>query len=106
MIFDMSDALDDLTQKVIRRTVTVTTVDFEPVESAVEVSISAVVQPASLELLNKSLIDYSLEYLRVDTHSVLGKNDKIVYKGNVYNWYQRGNYSDYGFYSSIFEESK
>lgn len=103
-IFDMSDALDGLTQPTTYKQITTTTVDFVPVETVTEITIDAVVQPAKLADLQVEQIDYSKQYLQVHSTSPLTINDFIVWRGKDHKIIQLGPYQDYGFYEGVAEE--
>jgi hypothetical protein len=107
MLPDMSDVLVEFSQTVTLKRVTQTIVDFHPVESVINLTIDAVVQPADKEKLNPDLVDWSLQYVLVHTVATVQINDQLIHNGILYRSVgPLGNYSDYGFHEIVFEEIK
>lgn len=106
MLPDMSDVLSEWSQPVKLKTVTTTTVNFEPVQSVDVQNIVAVVQVADMEKLNPDMIDWSRRYLMIHAKVPLDVGQVIEYKGADYKIIAVNNYGDYGFYDVTAEETK
>ena len=108
MLPDMSDVLTEWEQQVKLKTVTKTTVDFEPVVTVVVDSILAVVQPADKTKINLDSLDWSKEYV------LIHKRGTGIEMGQFIEWDGRdfkiigpnGNYKNYGFIEMVGEETK
>lgn len=105
-ILDMSDALDGLTQRVTKKVITVTTVDFVETETVVETTIDAVVQPADMDTLKIDQIDYNKRYLEVHSTTPLAVGEVIVWNGTDHEVIRLGDYQDYNFFDGIAEQVK
>lgn len=86
--------------------ITKTIVNHKPVETEVESTIKAVVQPAQKEKLNQDKINWSLRYVQVHSIDEIAIDDIIEYKGVRYKAFENGDYNDYGYYENIMEEQK
>lgn len=106
MLPDMSDVLDEFLQPVSLSTVTQSIVDHRPVDTESVAAIMAVVQPANREKLNPAIVDWSLDYLQVHTKVSVKIGDFLTHSGLKYKAVELGNYSDYGYYETIFEQVK
>jgi len=105
MVFpNVSEVLTDFLQSTTKKVVTVTTVDFEKVETVVSSTIDAVIQVADPRKLKVEKIDWSLGYIQVHSVSELAINNRIVWQGKDYKVIQLKNYSDYGYYEAVGEE--
>lgn len=108
MLPDMSDTLIEWEQPVKLKTVTSTTVNFEPVTVVTVETIQAVVQPADKTKLQIDSLDWSKEY--VTCH----KRGSGIEIGQFIEWDGRdfkvigpnGNYKNYGFIEVVAEETK
>lgn len=108
MLPNMSDALTEWEQPIKLKTVTSTTVNFEPVTVVAVETIKAVVQPADKTKLQIDSLDWSKEY--VTCH----KRGSGIEMGQFIEWDGRdfkvigpnGNYKNYGFIEVVAEETK
>lgn len=103
---DVSDALTEWEQAVLIKTVTVTTVDFEEVETITGRNQDCVIQVAEKEKLNSETIDWTLEYLMVHSKSDIEQGEYIEYKSRDYKVIERGPWDDYGYNEFVAEETK
>ena len=106
MLPQMGDALEEFLQPVTIKTVTQTIVNFRPVESTSSLTTQAVVQPVQKEKLNPAIVDWSLKYLQVHSKDPVKIGDFFTHSGTDYKAVELGDYSDYEFYETIFEEVK
>lgn len=107
MIFDMGDALEGLTQPVEYYSVTQTIVDYKPAEQLTLVDgFEAVVQPAERQRLDPDTYDFSLRHKLLHSRQPMATGDQIVHAGITYRAPEDADYSDYGFYEAVFEETK
>ena len=105
-IVDVSDALTDWERPTIIKTVTESTVDFEPVTVVTGRSQLCVVQVADKEKINPGTIDWSLEYIMVHSRANIQINELIVHNGDDYQVSQRGPWRGYGYFEVIAVETK
>lgn len=106
MLPDVSIALAEWAVPVTVKTVTQTTVDFEPVEQVERRSISAVIQPAQKAKLNPDQIDWSLRYLLVHTTDALLVGEFVEYQGEDYKIIEPGDWQAYGYTEAVAEQTK
>ena len=108
-MIDVSDALDCFLQNITKRTITKTEDDnFQVTESVVESTVQGVVQPANPESLNVDIVDYSLQYLQIHTHSgnSFMIDDVVVWGGRPHKIINRLPYQHYGYFEYVAEEIK
>ena len=103
---NLSRTVKRLSQPIKLFKITTNVVNHKPVETEVESTIRAVVQPAQKEKLNKDKIDYSLKYVQVHSVEAIVMNDVIEHQGIRYKAFEDADYSDYGYYETIMEEQK
>lgn len=106
MLPQMGKVLQRFLQPVTIRTVSQEIVDFRPVETEVSLITKAVVQPAQKEKLNPAIIDWSLRYLQVHSTDQMKIGDFITHSGTGYKAVELGDYNDYEYFETIFEEVK
>jgi hypothetical protein len=106
MIVDVSDVLIDWEQPVLIKTVTTTTIDFEPVETVTGRMQNCVVQVAEKENLNPDTIDWSKEYLMVHSQNNISIDELIEYYDADYRVISRGPWRGYGYTEVVAEETK
>ena len=106
MLPDMSDVLTAWERPVLIKTVTTTTVDFEPVETVAGRTQDCVVQVAEKERLNPDTIDWTLEYLMVHSKSGIEQGEYIEFDGRDYKVIERGPWRGYGYTEVVAEETK
>lgn len=104
MLPDMSSALSGWTQSVTLKTVTTTTIDFEPSTAIASTPIMAVVQPADKKRLNQDAIDWSLLYILVHSVTQLNVGQYIEYNGINFKLISLGAYGEYGYYEATGEQ--
>lgn len=100
---DVSAALLDWTQPLLLKTVTETTVRFEPVIVISGVPLEAVVQPTKKTLLNAGLLDWSRTHLTFHTEQPVNLGQFVEVKGKDYKIIEVADYSDYGYYEAVGE---
>lgn len=104
---NVASAVAKWEQGVILKTVTNTTVDFEPVETVTAESRRMVVQVAEKEKLNLDSLDWSKEYKWFHSRKQIDIGQFIEYKGKDYKLVSQGDdYADYGYYAFAGEETK
>ena len=106
MLPQMGKVLKRFQQPVTIKTVTQTIVDFRPVENETSLITQAVVQPAQKEKLNPAIIDWTLRYLQMHSIDPVKIGDIITHSSTDYKAVELGDYSDYEYYETIFEEIK
>ena len=105
-ILDISDALTEWERQTVIKTVTETTVDFQPVAAVTGRSQLCVIQVAEKEKLNPSTIDWSLEYLMIHSKSAIDINELIEHDGCDYKVTDRGPWRGYGYTEVVAAETK
>lgn len=106
MLPDMSDTLEEWALPYTVKTVTRTTVNFEPVDVVAGRTVDAVVQPAQMETLNKDQIDWSKKYLQIHSAAPIAMGEFLEYEGEDYRIIDNGNYQLYGFTEAVGEQTK
>ncbi len=106
MLPDMSDTLTEWEQPVILKTRTVTTVDFNPTEVITATSIMSVVQVAEKEKLNIDSLDWSKSYKWFHSKVDIDIDQFIEYKNADFKIVGREDFSDYGYFAVVGEETK
>jgi len=105
-IVDVSDALIEWEQPTVIKTVTESTVDFEPATVVTGRSQLCVVQVADKEKINPGTIDWSLEYIMVHSRSGIEIDDLIEHDGRDYKVTDRGPWRGYGYVEVVAAETK
>jgi len=105
-ILDVSDTLTEWERPTVIKTVTETTVDFQPVEAVTGRSQLCVVQVADKEKINPGTIDWSLEYLMIHSKSAIDINELIEHDGRDYKVTDRGPWRGYGYTEVVAAETK
>ena len=105
-ILDVSDALTDWERPTVIKTVTESTVDFEPVTVVTGRSQLCVVQVADKEKINPGTIDWSLEYIMVHSRSGIEMDELIEHDGRDYKVTDRGLWRGYGYVEVVAAETK
>ncbi len=105
-MLDVSDALTEWEQPTTIKTVTTTTVDFEPVEVVTDRAQDCVIQVAEKEKLNLDTINWSLEYIMVHSKSAIEIDELIEDDGKDFKVVQKGAWRGYGYYEVVAEETK
>ena len=107
MIPNMSGVLVGFEQKITKRVVTTTTVDFVQTEVNADTTIKAVVQVADMETKQAENLDFSKRYIQIHSgKDNLDINDFVLYKTVKYRIVRKNNYSDYGYVETIGEQMK
>ena len=83
-ILDVSDTLTEWERPTVIKTVTETTVDFQPVEAVTGRTQNCVIQVAEKEKLNPATIDWSLEYILIHSRSGIEMDELIEHDGRDY----------------------
>jgi len=105
-ILDVSDTLTEWERPTVIKTVTESTVDFQPVTVVTGRSQLCVIQVAEKEKINPGTIDWSLEYLMIHSKSDIDIDELIEYEGMDYIVIERGPWRGYGYTESIAVETK
>ena len=105
-IVDVSDALIEWEQPTVIKTVTESTVDFEPATVVTGRSQLCVVQVADKEKINPGTIDWSLEYILIHSRSGIGMDELIEHDGRDYKVTDRGPWRGYGYVEVVAAETK
>jgi len=105
-ILDVSDALTDWERPTIIKTVTESTVDFQPVTTVTGRSQLCVVQVANKEKINPGTIDWSLEYILIHSRSGIEMDELIEHDGRDYKVTDRGPWRGYGYVEVVAAETK
>ena len=105
-ILDVSDTLTEWERPTVIKTVTETTVDFQPVEAVTGRTQNCVIQVAEKEKLNPATIDWSLEYLMIHSKLLIEIDELIEYEGIDYIVLERGPWRGYGYTEVIAVETK
>ena len=105
-ILDVSDALTDWERPTIIKTVTETTVDFQPVENVTSRAQLCVVQVAQKEKVNPGTVDWSLEYIMAHSRSGIEIVELIEHDGRDYKVTDRGPWRGYGYVEVVAAETK
>lgn len=106
MIPNVADALVGWTQPVLLKTVSKTTVDFQPVVIVTGATIEAVVQPTKKTLLNADTLDWSRSHFTFHSAEAMELGQLIEYKGKDYKVIELADYSDYGYFEAVGEHTK
>lgn len=101
MLPDVSDALAGWTRTLLVKTVTQTTVDFEPVVSVSGADYEAVVQPTKMTTLNKDTLDWTQKHITLHGYTGLEFGQLVEYKGKDYKVVDTQDFSDYGYFESV-----
>jgi hypothetical protein len=105
-ILDVSDALTEWERPTFIKTVTKTTVDFEPAETVVGRTQNCVVQVADKEQVNPDTLDWSLEYIMVHSKSAIEIDELVEHDGKDFIVKQKGPWRGYGYFEVIAVETK
>jgi len=103
----MSDALDEWAEDYTVKTLTRTTVDFQPVDTVSLRTVRAVVQPADPQRLQTLAgLDWSLRYLSVYSLGALSPGEFLDYRGSDYKIIPITDWTDYGYCHAIAEQTR
>ena len=102
----LGHVLDGWLQTVLLKTVTRTTVDFKPVEVVTVEPLLAVVQPTAKTNLNKDTLDWTKDNFTFHSKAALKIGQLIEYKGRDFKLAQVADYSDYGYWEAVGEDTK
>ena len=105
-ILDVSDALTDWEKPTVIKSVTESTVDFQPVTVVTVRSQLCVVQVANKEKINPGTIDWSLEYIMVHSRQGIEMDELIEHDGRDYKVTDRGPWRGYGYTEVVAAETK
>ena len=107
MLPDVSDALEEWVSAYTVKTLTRTTVDFEPADVVTPRIVRAMIQPADPQRLQiLAGLDWSLKYIAVHSLDAVAVGERIEYRGEDYKLVSSTDWSDYGYYSAIGEQTK
>lgn len=107
MLPDVSDALEEWVSDYTVKTLTRTTVDFEPVDVVTPRTVRAMVQPADPQRLQTlDGLDWSLKYVLVLSLDAVAVGEYIEYRGEDYKLIPATDWSGYGYYKAIGEQTK
>lgn len=103
---NVAEVLTEWAVPTLIKTVTQTTVDFEPVTAITGRTQDCVIQVAEKERLNPDTIDWSKEYLMVHSAAGIVIDEYVEYQGRDYKVVDRNPYGDYGYTEVVAEETK
>jgi len=106
IILDVSDALEGFDRTTVIKTVTETTVDFQPINVVTFRTQLCVIQVAQKEIINPATIDWSLEYIMVHSRQGIEMDELIEHDGRDYKVTDRGPWRGYGYTEIIAAETK
>lgn len=106
MILDVSEALTEWERPTVIKTVTRTTVDFEPVDVVTSRTQNCAVQVAEKAKLNPDMIDWSKEYLMVHSKQEIVIDELIEHNGGDYIVTAKGPWRGYGYHEAVAVETK
>jgi hypothetical protein len=106
MLPDMSSVLTAWESPFTIKTVTKTTVNFQPVVVVVARTQNCVVQVARIENLILDTINYALQYLMVHSKENIDIDELLVYQGRDFIIVQSGQWDGYGYTECVAEETK
>lgn len=105
MLPDVSDVLTEWEVPVRIKTVTRTTVDFEPVNTVAGRTIDAVVQTPQKERLQTVQIDFSLKYQQLHSKEPVYNGEYLEYNGKDYKVIDDGDWQSYGYTDAVCEST-
>ena len=100
---DVSAALLGWTQPLTIKTVTTTTVNFEPTTVVNCEPFEAVVQPTQKTRLNADQLDWSRVHQTFHSEQPMDYGQLVEYKGKDYKIVELADYSDYGYFEGVGE---
>lgn len=103
MLPNMSGVLSEWEVPVLIKTVTRTTVDFEPVDVVAGRTINAVIQVAQKDRLNAGQIDFSLEYKTLHSAEEVQNGEYLEFEGKDFKIIDNGGWSRYGYTEALCE---
>lgn len=106
MMPNVFEALGDWQQPVVLKTSVTTSIDFVETTIVTGESIDAVVQPTKLTTLNTDTLDWSREHFTFHSGDDMKHGQFIEYKGRDFKIVDRADYSDYGYFEAVGEETK
>jgi len=106
MINNMTDVVLEFAKLVTVRRVVQTIVNHKPANNEVPVTISATIVPAKPEDLQGVDVKFGVQYWKAHTVDVVAHGDILEYKGKDHKAVSVSDYSDNGFFKTIFEEIK
>lgn len=105
MLPNVSDALPGWEQEVSIKTVTTTTVDFKPTDVVTVKPFLAVCQPTKKTRLNADILDWSRVHTTFHSAEAMTHGQFIEYKGKDFKIIDPADYSEYGYWVAIGEET-
>lgn len=103
---DMGDTLDEWSQTIKLKTLVDATVRFQPVKAVTVADILAVVQPPRPEVIAKLNLDLTARYFTLHTRTPVVTGQFFEYKGADYRIVELTDWSDYGYYEAIGQDTK
>lgn len=103
MLPDMSDVLTEWAVPVTLKTLTKTTVDFEPTVAVGTATISAVCQPTEMRVLQAAQIDTSVEHWTFHSATEFGIGQFIEHLGKDYRIVRMMAWGEYGYWEGVGE---
>ena len=101
---NMASTILSFAQLIIKRTITQTVVDHEPVKSEVDTPFMSTITTPKPEDLQQFEIDTSLKYKLSHSVDAIVIDDRFVHKNTVYKVIGESDRDDYGFYRVLGEE--
>lgn len=106
MIPNVADALPGWTQEVLVKTVTTTTVDFEPTTTVTGEAMDAVVQPTQKTTLNADTLDWSQPHITLRCDQLLELGQLVEHGGKDYKIVEVQDWLDYGYCEAVCEATQ
>lgn len=106
MLPNMSGVLTRWERPVTIKSVSISTVDFVPVETLTPRTQLCVVQVADKDKLNADTIDWSKEYILVHTSANIELGELVEFEGLDYKIINRSPWRGYGYIEAVGEEVK
>lgn len=103
---NVSSAFVGWAQPVTLKTVTTETVRFESVKTVTCKPFEAVVQPTKKNTLNADTLDWSRRHLTFHSVTEMLLGQLVEYKGADYKIVEVADWSEYGYYEAIAEQTK
>ena len=101
---NMSNTVLRFSQIIIKRTITQTVVNHEPIKTAVDTPFKATITTPKPEDLAQVEVDTSLKYKLCHSVEAIGIDDIFVHKNTEYKVIGESDRDDYGYYRVLGEE--
>lgn len=106
MLPNVASALLGWTLPVLVKTITETTVDFQPVTTVTGNTVQAVVQPTQKTKLNADTLDWSQRHITLHSETLLALGQFVEHRGADYKVVEVQDWTDYGYCEAVCEATK